>query len=82
MLCLPIQHVHGWLFSIQIAKVKPEAKELLLAFKKECYAVLFGHFFGKNKNIESNIKRRFEIGNRMKEIDTLCHQRVKREKST
>jgi hypothetical protein len=38
--CLPEEYVYGWIFSIQ------GNSEELLAYKKECYHVLFNHFHG------------------------------------
>lgn len=49
MVCLPIEFVPGWLFSINPANVKEEAKENLIRFQMECNRVLFHHFFGSQK---------------------------------
>lgn len=68
MTYLPIEHVHGWLFSIQTSKVSSKAKPKLLQFKKECYQVLFEHFYGKYRVYESNLKRRLHIQNRIAEL--------------
>ena len=38
--CLPEEYVYGWIFSIQ------SSSEELIAYKKECYHVLFKHFNG------------------------------------
>ncbi len=54
MFCIPLKFVFGWLFSINENRVKPEAKEYVLKYKKECYEVLFNHFFG-------NFKRQVEV---------------------
>lgn len=45
--CLPLELVPGWLFGIDDRRVKPEARDKVLAYKRECHAVLFAHFFGK-----------------------------------
>jgi hypothetical protein len=58
MQTLPIEYVHGWLFSIDASKVSAAAKPKLLQFKKECYQVLFDHFYGKYKVYEENLNRR------------------------
>lgn len=58
MQCIPLQYVHGWLFSIQEGRVKGSAKEKLIQFKEECYQVLFDHFYGKYKVYEENLNRR------------------------
>jgi hypothetical protein len=58
MQTLPIEYVHGWLFSIDASKVSAAAKPKLLQFKKECYQVLFDHFYGKYKVYEHNLNQR------------------------
>ena len=35
---------HGWLFTIDANRVKPEAKDKLLAYQMECYDVLHSYF--------------------------------------
>lgn len=42
--CLRLDLVNGWLFTIDEARVKPEFREKILAYKRECYRVLFEHF--------------------------------------
>jgi hypothetical protein len=58
MQCIPIEYVHGWLFLIQENKVSAAAKPKLVQFKKECYQVLFDHFYGKYKIYENNLRKR------------------------
>lgn len=41
---LPIELFHGWLFTIDASRVKPEAKDKLLAYKRECFDVLHSYF--------------------------------------
>jgi len=45
MLHLPIQYVFGWLFGIDVRKVKPEAADALIAYQMECYRVLYKAFY-------------------------------------
>ncbi len=40
MTCLPLENLNGWLFSIQAARVKPEFRERLRTYQKECFQVL------------------------------------------
>lgn len=40
MLCLPIEYLNGWLFGIDVKRVKPEIRDLLITYKKECYKAL------------------------------------------
>lgn len=43
---LSLALLQGWLFGIDVGRVKPEARDIVLAYKRECYAVLFRHFYG------------------------------------
>lgn len=50
MLCLRLDLVNGWLFTIDESRVKDEnVRQRVLAYKRECYRVLFEHFHGKPK---------------------------------
>lgn len=42
--CLPLHYLNGWLFGIKISKVKPELKEKLLRYQKDCYEVLWDYW--------------------------------------
>ena len=44
-LCLPLEMLNGWLFGIDVNRVKPELKDKLVRYQKECYSILFKHFF-------------------------------------
>jgi hypothetical protein len=70
MLCLPIQQVNGWLFSINIKKVKDEARENLIKYQRDCYKVLFDFFFGVSGNIISRQKQRFELLQDLRNTDS------------
>ncbi len=45
-LCLPLDLIPGWLFGADVNRVKPELKERLIAYQRECHRVLFEHFKG------------------------------------
>ncbi|WP_051227694.1 phage antirepressor N-terminal domain-containing protein [Oceanospirillum beijerinckii] len=40
LLCLPVEYLNGWLFGVDEKRVKPEIKQRLIQYKKECYKVL------------------------------------------
>lgn len=40
MLCLPLDYLNGWLFGINAERVKPEIRERVLTYQRECYRVL------------------------------------------
>ena len=44
MVCLPLQYVFGWLFTINPGHVDERAKEAVIRYKKECYDALYNHF--------------------------------------
>jgi len=44
MLCLPLEFVFGWLFTINPKNVSPEARESVTRYKLQCYQALFEYF--------------------------------------
>lgn len=42
--CLPIEYLNGWLFGVDAKRVKPEIRERLLTYQRECFRVLNAHF--------------------------------------
>jgi len=44
MFSIPFMYVFGWLFTIDVSRVKEEARESVINYKKECYQVLFRHY--------------------------------------
>lgn len=47
---LKLDRVHGWLFTIDESRVKDEeTRQRVLAYKRECYSVLFEHFYSKRQ---------------------------------
>lgn len=45
MICLPIEYLNGWLFGIDVNRCKPEIRETLIKYKKECYQALHDYWF-------------------------------------
>ncbi len=45
MVALPLKYLNGWLFGMNASRVKPEIKERLLRYQRECYDVLYEAFF-------------------------------------
>ena len=51
---LKIDLINGWLFGIDENRVKDEeVRQRVLTYKRECYSVLFKHFYGRHKAFES-----------------------------
>lgn len=47
--CIKLELVNGWLFTIDESRVKDEeTRQRVLAYKRECYGVLFKHFYGRS----------------------------------
>lgn len=61
MVCIPFDFFTGWLFSINPANVKEEAKENLIRFQLECNKVLYDHFFGTYKRANEQIREENEL---------------------
>lgn len=58
---LPLSMLNGWLFGVSTKKIKPELKDKLIKYKRECYDVLYQYW----------TKERFEF---MKEINKLLFE--------
>lgn len=44
MSCLPIKYMHGWLFGINVNRVKEEHREKIILYKREIYDVIWQSF--------------------------------------
>jgi hypothetical protein len=44
MLCIPLEKMNGWLFSIHPDRVKPEVRAKVVAYQEECFAALFQYW--------------------------------------
>ncbi|HAQ20864.1 MAG TPA: hypothetical protein DCR40_16775 [Prolixibacteraceae bacterium] len=69
-LMVPIEYLNGWLFSIDINKVKPEAQKKLMVYQKECYQVLYNAWFGVNRNIVDKQKQCFLLLQYLRNAET------------
>lgn len=43
-LCIPLSLLNGWLFGIHASRVRPELRERLMQYQRECFDVLAAHF--------------------------------------
>lgn len=46
---LRLELLNGWLFGIDAARVRPECRDAVQAYRRECFAVLHGHFYGRRQ---------------------------------
>jgi len=44
VICLPIEFLPGWLFGINATRVKPELKEGIIRYQRECFSILWQAF--------------------------------------
>jgi len=52
--CLPLEYLNGWLFGMDDSRVRPELREALVKYKKDCYRTLHEFFYhGYVLNIEA-----------------------------
>jgi hypothetical protein len=49
MICLPLDFLNGWLFGINASRVKPEIRDALLRYQRECYRVLADAFLSPSR---------------------------------
>ncbi|MGV3345286.1 phage antirepressor N-terminal domain-containing protein [Enterobacteriaceae bacterium LUAb1] len=46
-LCIPLQKLNGWLFSINASRVRPDLRQKVTTYQEECFQVLYEHFTTK-----------------------------------
>lgn len=66
MLCLPLEYIFGWLFTINPSNVNEEAREGLVRYQGECYHALFEHFAARVRFVEQKQK---EIDRQLTVVD-------------
>lgn len=55
MLCLPVEFIYGWLFTIDAGQVAEARRESVAAYQLECYKALYEHFAGSlRRRVEEN----------------------------
>lgn len=62
VIALPLKLLNGWLFGIDANRVKPEIREAILMYQRECYDALFAYWhLGEARN-----PRRSEVGKQVR----------------
>ena len=55
MLCLPLEFIYGWLFTIDANLVAEGRRETVANYQRECYEILYRHFAGSlRRRVEEN----------------------------
>lgn len=57
VITLPLDMLNGWLFGIDASRVKPELKEMVLRYQRECYRVLADYWQGKGTQPSNTTQR-------------------------
>lgn len=72
MICIPLELLNGWLFGIDGTRIKPELREKLITYKKQCYSTLHNYFFkGYSLNLdilEYDIEAQRELAKKIRRI--------------
>lgn len=69
MLCLPIHYLNGWLFGVDVSRVKEKNRDKLITYKKECYQVLFDYW---HKGVAVNENHYHNTFNHITVMPPLC----------
>lgn len=73
MLCLPFDHIHGWLLTINSAKVKDTVRAKLLFYKRECHKVLLDYFSGNGKKTTIDLENLYRIDQEIELVKMNVH---------
>lgn len=46
MVCLPLEYVYGWIFTVNTKNVSEKSHDYVLQYQRECYDILYRHFAG------------------------------------
>lgn len=49
MLCLPLSMLNGWLFGVEVSRVREEIRPKLIRYQTECFDVLYRHFMPQQR---------------------------------
>jgi hypothetical protein len=52
MVCLPLDYIAGFLFGVNADRVKPELRERVILYQRECYRVLADAFFARGISVQ------------------------------
>lgn len=61
MICIPLNQLNGWLFSINANKVREDIRPKLIQYQQECMDVLYKHFMPRGELDMSGFIARFDL---------------------
>lgn len=67
MVCLPLQYVFGFLFTINPKNVAAHAQEGVMKYRRECYEVLYRYFYEQTEFIQEKEQRVKECYDRVQD---------------
>lgn len=74
MVCLPMEFIFGWLFTINPKNVKPEAQEAVRTYRMQCYHVLYEYFASYASFVNQKQKRQAEDWARIQILKKEFHE--------
>ena len=74
MVCLPMEFIFGWLFTINPANVKEESREGIIMYQQECYHVLYEYFASYASFVNQKQKRQAEDWARIQILKKEFHE--------
>lgn len=74
MVCLPMEFIFGWLFTINPKNVKPEAQEAVRTYRMQCYHVLYEYFASYASFVNQKQKRQAEDWTRIQILKKEFHE--------
>jgi hypothetical protein len=84
MVCIPFKFIFGWLFTINPANVKPEAREAVIQYRLACYNALYQSFTdaqqfleAKQSMIEEKLNELEEVTNNFKSAKSQMYEKKK-----
>lgn len=79
---IPLRYVFGWLFTINPKNVKPEIKQDLINYKKECYDALFDTFTKRTAILKEKTEYQVKLSDLEEEIKELdAYKEIQKYKS-
>lgn len=60
--CLPEEFIYGWLMGIKFSNtMSDDTKAYLIAYKRECYHVLYNYFHGRVKEADERLRNKVQF---------------------
>jgi hypothetical protein len=60
MFCLPLSYLNGWLFKLNPSRYEGDRRDKIIRYQKECYQVLYRHFFPHTHKQSDRLKNEFK----------------------